>query len=65
MIAVFEYWQSEEDGQWFFHLKAPRNGIIVQSVGYVTKEECLEAIEQVKRFADVAIVSHQTMYSYA
>jgi len=47
------------------HVKSQRNGIIVQSFGYATKEECLEAIEQVKRFADVAIVSHQTMYSYA
>jgi uncharacterized protein YegP (UPF0339 family) len=46
------------------HVKSQRNGIIVQSFGYATKEECLEAIEQVKRFADVAIVSHQTMYSY-
>jgi len=63
MIAKFEYWQSEEDGQWYFHLKAPRNGIIVQSAGYTTENECLQGIEQVKRYADVATIAPSPMLS--
>lgn len=64
MVAVLEYWQSEEDGQWYFHLKAPRNGIIVQSVGYESEDDCLWGIEQLKRYADVAVVTPQQMLSY-
>ncbi|MEM4258148.1 MAG: YegP family protein [Candidatus Thermoplasmatota archaeon] len=45
MVALIEYWQSEEDGQWYFHLKAPYDGIIVQSVGYQSEEDCLIGIE--------------------
>jgi uncharacterized protein YegP (UPF0339 family) len=63
MIAKFEYWQSEEDGQWYFHLKAPHNGIIVQSAGYTTEDECLQGIEQVKHYADIAIITPQSMFS--
>jgi uncharacterized protein YegP (UPF0339 family) len=63
MIAKFEYWQSEDDGQWYFHLKAAHNGIIVQSAGYITEDECLLGIEQVKRYADVAIIAPQQMFS--
>lgn len=63
MVAVIEYWQSEEDEQWYFHLKAPRNGIIVQSGGYQTMDECLWGIEQMKRYADVAVVTTQQMLS--
>jgi uncharacterized protein YegP (UPF0339 family) len=63
MIPKFEYWQFEEDGQWYFHLKAPSNGIIVQSVGYNTEYECLQAIEQVKRYAEIAIIDPQNILS--
>lgn len=63
MIAKFEYWQSEDDEQWYFHLKAPRNGIIVQSVGYTTEDECIQGIEQVKRYADIAIIAPSSMIS--
>ncbi|MBN1280523.1 MAG: YegP family protein [Candidatus Thermoplasmatota archaeon] len=64
MLARYEYWQSEEDEQWYFHLKAPANGIIVQSAGYATEDDCLEGIEQVRRYADVAIVTTLPVLSF-
>lgn len=63
MLAKFEYWQSEEDEQWYFHLRAPRNGIIIQSAGYTSRDECLEGIDQVRRYADIAIVTQSPMVS--
>ncbi|MEM0466517.1 MAG: YegP family protein [Candidatus Thermoplasmatota archaeon] len=63
MVALIEYWQSEEDGQWYFHLKAPYDGIIVQSVGYQSEEDCLIGIEQLKQYAELAVVSPQHMVS--
>jgi len=63
MLATFEYWQSEEDEQWYFHLKAPYNGIIVQSAGYTTEDDCLMGIEQVKRYADLAIIAPSPVLS--
>ena len=57
MAARFEYWQSEEDGQWYFHMKAPNGGIIVQSAGHMTEYDCLDGLDMVRRFADVAIIA--------
>lgn len=58
MLPVrFEYWQSEEDGQWYFHLIAPNGGVLVHSGTYMTEDECLEGIEQVRRYARLAIVT--------
>ena len=54
MSIKFEYWQSEVDGQWYFHLIGPNGGVIVQSAGYMTENECLNGIEMVKRYSDVA-----------
>lgn len=58
MLPVrFEYWQSEEDGQWYFHLIAPNGGVLVHSGTYDTEDDCLEGIEQVRRFARLATVT--------
>ena len=56
MSIKFKYWQSEVDGQWYFHLIGPNGGVIVQSAGYMTENECLKGIEMVKRYSDIAIV---------
>ncbi len=58
MLAGFEYFQSNEDTLWYFHLKAPNGGILVQSGGYITEHECLEGIDMVRRYADVAVLFH-------
>ena len=58
MLAGFEYFQSEEDSLWYFQLKAPNGGILVQSGGYITEYECLEGIDMVRRYADVAILQN-------
>lgn len=58
MLAGFEFFQSDRDLQWYFQLKAPNGGILVQSGGYITKHECLEGIDMVRRYADVAIIQH-------
>jgi len=56
MVVRFEYWQSEEDGQWYFDLHAPHGGIIIQSMGYQSKDECLDAIDFIRFYADIAPV---------
>ena len=58
MLAGFEYYKSNRDEQWYFQLKAPNGGILVQSGSYLTEHECLEGIDMVRRYADVAIVQH-------
>jgi uncharacterized protein YegP (UPF0339 family) len=58
MLAGFEYWQSDRDAQWYFQLKAPNGGILVQSGGYLSEHECLEGIDMVRRYADVAALWH-------
>jgi len=56
MLAKFEYWQSEEDDQWYFHLIAPNGGILVQSASFISEMDCLDALDMVKLYVDVAIV---------
>ncbi len=56
MSIRFEYWQSEEDGQWYYHLIAPNGGIIVHSGAYNTEDECLQGIEDLRRYARTTIV---------
>jgi len=51
MSEEFEMWESTDDGQWYFHLKAPNGEIIACSEGYTTKDNCTNGIESVKRFA--------------
>lgn len=54
MVEKFEYWQSEKNGQWYFHLEAPNGEIIAQSEGYTTKDSCLNGIDAVKSYAPTA-----------
>jgi uncharacterized protein YegP (UPF0339 family) len=56
MLAGFEYFQSDRDAQWYFQLKAPNGGILMQSGSYLSEHECLEGIDMVRRYADVAII---------
>ena len=58
MLAGFEYWQSIDDGQWYFHLKAPNGGILVQSGSYQHEHDCLDGIDMVRCYAGVAILQH-------
>jgi uncharacterized protein YegP (UPF0339 family) len=60
----FEYWQSEENGEWFFHLIAPNGGVIAHSGAYMTEYECLEGIEQLRRYARTAIVVQPDVVDY-
>ena len=65
MIEVrFELWQSKEDGQWYFHMIAPNGGVIVHSGAYNSEDECLEGIEQVRRYARLAIVIQPDIKTY-
>ena len=49
MTPIFEYFQSEVDGQWYFHLRITDNGVIMQSAGYDTLYELMQAIDLVKK----------------
>ncbi len=48
----FRVYQTQ-DAQWYFHLKAPNEEIILRSNGYFSKQGALNAIEAVKRSASV------------
>jgi len=66
MISTrFEYWQSEENGEWYFHLIAPNGGVIAHSGSYITEDECLEGIEQLRRYARTSIVLKPDIIDYS
>ena len=54
MSEKFEMWESEKDGQWYFHLKAPNGEIFASSQGYTSKDNCKNGIESVKKYASNA-----------
>jgi uncharacterized protein YegP (UPF0339 family) len=56
MTERFEFWQSENDGQWYFHLCAPNGEIVAQSQGYASKDNCINGIKAVKLYAPTAII---------
>ncbi len=54
----FEYWQDKTNGLWYWRflwLTRPRT-VAVSTMGYETEEDCLESIDQVKRYAPSASV---------
>ena len=51
MLEKFEYWESQKDGQWYFHLKAENGKVIAQSQGYTTKKNCINGIDSIKNNA--------------
>jgi len=65
MLTIIEYYRSMDDGLWYFHLKAPNGGILVQSGGHTTEAECLDGIEMLKRFADVAVIAKKDDWTHA
>jgi len=54
MTEKFEYWQSEKNDEWYFHLVAPNGEIIAQSEGYTSKDGCIKGAEAVKKYAQTA-----------
>lgn len=64
MLVRFEYWQSEEDGRWYFHLLAPNGGVMVHSGSYDTEDDCLKGIEDVRRHSRTAIVVQPDVAAY-
>jgi len=55
-MEKFEFWQSEKDGQWYFHLIAPNGEVVAQSQGYATKDNCINGIKAVKLYAQNAVI---------
>ena len=51
MSEEFEMWESEKDGLWYFHLKAPNGEVIASSEGYTTKDNCRNGIDSLKKYA--------------
>jgi uncharacterized protein YegP (UPF0339 family) len=64
MPIRFEYWQSEEDGQWYFHLIALNGGVIAHSGAYETEDKCLEGIEQLRRYSRTPLVVQPDVQNY-
>ena len=40
----FEIWQSPENSQWYWHLKAANDEIVASGEGYRNEKDCLHAI---------------------
>lgn len=59
MSEKFEKWESEKDGLWYFHLKAPNGEVIATSEGYTSEQNCDDGINSVKRFAKTANILHK------
>lgn len=55
-MEKFEFWESKKDNRWYFHLIAPNGEIVAQSQGYSAKDNCLNGINAVKKYACTAIV---------
>lgn len=51
---VFEVWQSRNNLQWYFRLKAPNNEIICNSEGYTTRAGAEQGLARVKAYAPTA-----------
>ncbi len=47
----FTVWQSQNDSQWYFHLKASNGEIILSSEGYTSKQNSLHGAGAVKAYA--------------
>lgn len=45
-----------DNGDWFFHLKAPNGQVILASEGYTRKRNAMKGIEAVKKYAGKAAV---------
>jgi uncharacterized protein YegP (UPF0339 family) len=52
----FEYWQSEKDGLWYWHLKAANGEIVQHSEAYKRRAGALQGIAAAKRAAAIAVV---------
>lgn len=52
----YEIWKSDEDHQWYWHLRA-RNGKIIAASGegYHNKQDCLAGIDLVKESDDAPV----------
>ncbi len=46
---MFEIFQSEKSGEFYFRLKAKNGQIILSSEGYTTKSACTNGVESVKK----------------
>ncbi len=44
----FQIWKSDNDGQWYWRLRAANNEIIAHGEGYQNKSDCQHAIDLVK-----------------
>lgn len=53
-VAVFEVWQSRNNQQWYFRLKAPNHEIICNSEGYTTRAGAEQGLARVKVYAPTA-----------
>jgi len=52
----FQFWRSDANNQWYWHIKGGNNEIVCSSEGYTEKSGVLNAIRLVKNSADSAKV---------
>lgn len=52
----FEMWQSANNKNWYWHLKAANHQVIASGEGYVNKADCRAVIELVKSSHSAKII---------
>jgi uncharacterized protein YegP (UPF0339 family) len=58
----YEWWRSQADGQWYFHLRAANNKTVQPSQSYATKAGVLRGIAAAKRASARADVRERKPY---
>ncbi len=55
----FEYGKAKNKYDWCFYLKSPKGKIIFKSDYYNSKQECLNKIIQLKKYAESANINYE------
>ena len=65
----YEYWKSDANGQWYWHLKAANNKVILQSEGYHSLAGCGDGIYAMRKSVSVrdrllVLISNDSRYYF-
>ena len=56
-MLVFNLWQSQNNAQWYFNIKARNGEKVAQSEGYVSRQGAAHAIDLIRTYAGQATVN--------
>lgn len=65
VLDNFTVWQSTNDNQYYFNLKAPNGEIILRSEGYTSRTNANKGVAAVKLYSPGAVLVDLTLRSYS